>query len=63
MKLQVTYTFEYTPYLYTDENLTPEQVARRDEDAFNCGDLSFEDCENYQATGLTVDPVEDDAGV
>jgi hypothetical protein len=56
-RMRVTFTFEYTPFVYADEGLTPEQIAQRDTDDMNCGDLQWDDLEGYSAIGMTVEPV------
>lgn len=42
---------------HADEGLTADQIAQRDTDDMNCGDLQWDDLEGYSATGLTIEPV------
>lgn len=54
--MRCTFTFEYDASIYTDENPTPDEVAKRDSEEFNCGDLDVDDLNGYSVISIEVAP-------
>ncbi len=57
-RMRVSFTFEYDPFVYADEGMTPDQIAERDMEAMNCGDLDWDDLEGYEVFSLIIEPVD-----